>query len=257
MNCVIINERNLFVQKFRVGFMKKNGKIKLSRKILAKIILTVLFLATIIIISILAIPYIIQMQDPDMREYYKQTIGSMGVGGWFVMLGVQVLQVVVAFIPGEPVEVLSGFLFGGIGGLLLCLIGTFIGTVIIFCLVKLFGKPLVDLFVSQEKFEKLSFLHNTSRLEAIVLVLFLIPGTPKDLLTYIVPLTDINPVRFFTIATLARIPAIITSTFAGAAIYSEHFKFSLLMFSIAIVLAIIGVLLNKRITAYFKKRDKK
>lgn len=237
--------------------MKKDGKAKLSRKMIVKIVLTVLFLAAVVIISILAIPYIIQMQDLNMREYYKQTIGSMGIGGWFVMLGVQVLQVVVAFIPGEPVEVLSGFLFGGIGGLLLCLIGTFIGTAIIFCLVKLFGKPLVDLFVSQERFEKLNFLHNTSRLETIVFILFLIPGTPKDLLTYIVPLTEINPVRFFAISTLARIPAIVTSTFAGAAIYSEHFKFSLLMFGIAIILAVIGVLLNKRITAYLKKRSKK
>lgn len=237
--------------------MKKGGKAKLSRKMIAKIILTVLFLVAVVIISILAIPYMIQMQDLNMREYYKQKISSMGIGGWFVMLGVQVLQVVVAFIPGEPVEVLSGFLFGGIGGLLLCLIGTFIGTAIIFCLVKMFGKPLVDLFVSQERFEKLNFLHNTSRLETIVFILFLIPGTPKDLLTYIVPLTEINPVRFFTIATLARIPAIVTSTVAGAAIYSEHFKFSLLMFGIAIILAVIGVLLNKRITAYLKKRSKK
>lgn len=232
-------------------------KKKLDRATLIQIIGIAVFILVSIGIAIWAIPYIKNLGDPAVREFYKQKIDQMGIGGFFVILGVQVLQVVVAVIPGEPVELLSGLLFGGIWGLVVCLIGILIGTVIIYYLVKKFGKPLVDMFVPGQVFEKWKFLQDARKLETIFFVLFIIPGTPKDLLTYLAPLTMIRPGVFFMIATLARIPAIVTSTFAGASIYHENFVFTGIMLAVAILLAFVGIFANKKIMAFIDKQKER
>lgn len=236
--------------------MKKEKR--LNKSLTVKLITLIVFVVLAVCCTIWLYPYIAQLNDPAVREQYKQEINNLGWEGFLIMLGIQILQVVFAVIPGEPVEIIAGLLYGGIGGLLLCLIGVFIGTVIIFYLVKLFGKPLVDCFVSPERFEKMKFLHDERRVEWLTLILFLIPGTPKDLLTYIAPLTPINAKRFFIISTVGRLPAVLTATFAGAAIYEGNYLFVLLLFAVATGLTLVGILVQRLITGYFqKKRNKK
>ena len=237
-------------------FMKKEKR--LNKSLIVKLLTLIVFFIVAVGVTIWIYPYIVQLGDPAVQESYKQEIESLGWGGFLVMLGIQVVQVVFAIIPGEPVEIIACLLYGGIGGLLLCLIGVFIGTIIIYYLVKLFGKPLVDCFVSPERFEKMKFLHDERRVEWLTLILFLIPGTPKDLMTYIAPLTPIRASRFFVISTIGRLPAILTATFAGAAIYEGNYWFTFLLFAIATGLTIVGIVVQRFITMHFqKKRNKK
>lgn len=228
-------------------------KKKWDRKTIAKLVFLIVFLAVSVLLTVWAFPWVMKLQEPGFREQCKEYIQSVGISGWFIMLGVQVLQVIFAIIPGEPVEVLSGLLFGTWSGLFLCLLGILIGTVLIFCIVKWFGKPFVEMVVSKEKIDKLSFLNNSRRLELIVFILFFIPGTPKDLLTYIVPLTSIKPSVFFTIATMARIPSIVTSTFAGSSLYEGNLVASIAMFAVAGALGICGIIFNKKIINIFNR----
>lgn len=88
-------------------------------------------------------------------------------------------------------------------------------TVIIYNLVKKFGRPLVNAFVSEEKFKKFKFLHDEKKLELIVFIILMIPGTPKDVITYMTSLTDIKPFRFYLLATIARIPAVTSANING------------------------------------------
>lgn len=228
-------------------------KKKWDRKTIAKLVFLIVFLVVSVLLTVWAFPWAMKLQEPEFREQCKEYIQSVGISGWFIMLGVQVLQVIFAIIPGEPVEVLSGLLFGTWSGLFLCLLGILIGTVLIYCIVKWFGKPFVEMVVSKEKIDKLSFLNNNRRLELIVFILFFIPGTPKDLLTYIVPLTSIKPSVFFTIATLARIPSIVTSTFAGSSLYEGNLVASIAMFAAAGALGICGIIFNKKIINFFNR----
>jgi len=75
----------------------------------------------------------------------------------------------------------------------LCLTGALIGTVIVYYLVRKFGKPLVFKFFPEEKFNAVKILNDDKKLTFTIFLLFLIPGTPKDFLTYIAGLTKINP----------------------------------------------------------------
>ena len=101
----------------------------MNHKLILKAVFLTLFLVVAVLLTIWAFPKVMELKDPAVREMYKNEVENMGISGWFIMLGIQAAQVVFAIIPGEPVEVLSGLLFGAIPGLILCLLGIFIGAI--------------------------------------------------------------------------------------------------------------------------------
>ncbi len=218
-----------------------------SKKIVGSILLA-LFLGGMIYLTVAMWPWIMSLMQEEGRDALKARVSQMGFGGWLLLLGIQILQIIVAILPGEPVEVIAGYLFGTWGGLFTCLLGILIGTVLVFLLVKVFKEKFITLFVSREKLESFRFLKNEARLESVTFILFLIPGTPKDVLTYAVGLTRINPVRFFIIATLARIPSVVTSTWAGASIMNENWALTIAIFAATGAIGLLGIWLNKRFT---------
>lgn len=126
-----------------------------------------------------------------------------------------VAQIVVAVLPGEPVELAAGYLFGFFEGTVICLVGGLIGTLGVTALVKTFGMRAVRALFSEDKLAGISWLRDSKRFELVMLVVFLIPGTPKDVLTYAAGLTACPWWRIALIGTVGRIPSIATSTLAA------------------------------------------
>lgn len=182
---------------------------------------------------------------------FQEKIDSFGAWGWLVALGIQVLQVIVALIPGEVVEVGCGLAFGTWGGLLICLLGSALGSTVIFLLVRKFGVRLVEVFVSREKINSLKFLNNERKLRSVIFLVFFTIGTPKDLLTYFVGLTNIKLHEFLIISTVARIPSVISSILVGDTLSKGNFITSVLIFGASAVLGLMGVV------AYNKFVDKR
>lgn len=182
---------------------------------------------------------------------FQTRIDSFGAWGWLVALGIQVLQVIVALIPGEVVEVGCGLAFGTWGGLLICLGGSAIGSAIIFLLVRKFGVKLVEVFVSREKINSLKFLNNERKLKSIIFLVFFTIGTPKDLLTYFAGLTNIKFHEFLIISTVARIPSVISSILVGDKLSEGNFVTSILIFAASAAMGLMGVV------AYNKFVDKR
>ena len=90
-------------------------------------------------------------------EEFRDFILSYGAYGIFVAVGIQILQVFIALIPGEFVEIGMGYAYGWLNGTLLSLLGVAIGSTMIFMLVKKYGIRLVEVFVPIEKINKLKF----------------------------------------------------------------------------------------------------
>ena len=126
-----------------------------------------------------------------------------------------VAQIVVAVLPGEPVELAAGYLFGFWEGTAVCLAGGLVGTLAVTALVRALGMRAVRAFFSAEQLEGVSWLRDSARFELLMLVVFLIPGTPKDVLTYVAGLTSCRWWRIAAIATVGRIPSVVTSTLAA------------------------------------------
>jgi len=178
---------------------------------------------------------------------FREHILSFGRWSAVVFMFFQVLQVVIAVIPGEPVQIAGGYIFGTLWGTVYSTLGITIGYIIVFICVKLFGFPLVKKFVSKKEFEKFSTLINSPKLETTIFLLFLIPGTPKDILVYIAGLTPIRPVLFFIIITFARFPAMLGSSYIGAKIESSQYFIAISVSIVASILFVFGYIYKQRI----------
>mgnify|MGYP003236481252 CR=1 FL=1 len=178
--------------------MKKDLPAKGSERV--RLILSILVLVAFVPLSLYAIPKVMALGDAQTRAALQQQMQSQGIGGWFVFLGIQVLQVV-AMIPGEPVEIFAGLMYGPLWGTLSCMLGIFLGSMIVYLLVRRLGMPIVSIFMDPQKFQNLRFLQDKKRFERISFLLFFIPGTPKDLLTWAAGFINIRPLRFFAIST--------------------------------------------------------
>lgn len=222
-----------------------------AKKIITIVSLAVLALFFAAIAWFVGRPMIRFVKEP---EQFRAWVDGHGFIGQLTFIGMQALQVVVAIIPGEPLELGAGYAFGVFAGLALCLIGVFIGGAIIFALTRWLGMKALEAFFPKEKIESVKFLQNEKRLELISFILFLIPGTPKDLLTYFGGLTPIKWYVWLLITTLARIPSIITSVIAGNALGSRDYTLAIITGTATLAISVAGLIIYGVITK--KRRDK-
>lgn len=220
-----------------------------KQKIL-KIIIILIVLIFFIYLAKEFFPLFKELLTEEGRNNFKITIEGLGFKGIFVILGLMCVQIIIPIFPGEPVEVLSGMCFGSIKGLIIILFGVFISSIIIISLVKVLGKKFIYTFVKKEKIEKIEnskFFKNKKKIDILIFLLFLIPGTPKDILIYIAALLPINIYRFLVISTVARIPSIISSTIAGNNLASGNLLFSIGVYVITFAITAIFIyLVNKK-----------
>lgn len=174
-------------------------------------------------------------------ERFRTWVDQQGVWAPVLFLGMIILQIVVAIIPGEPLEIVAGYAFGAVEGTLLCILGAFVGRVMVFLLVRRFGTRAVEVFFPLEKLQSLKFLQNEKRLTFWVFFLFFLPGTPKDVLCYIVGLTKLPLRSWLLISAVAPIPSIVTSTIGGDALGMGNYAFAALVFSITLLISGLGL----------------
>lgn len=214
-----------------------------------KYILIIIVIALIIGITAYLFPVIRNLSTTEGQQEFRNQVTNMGLLGYLALFGLQFAQIFLFVLPGEPIEVLAGMCYGGIGGLIFITISVFIITSIVFFAVRKFGRKFVYSFCSKEKIEKIEnskLFKNPKKIELIMLILFLIPGTPKDLLVYISGLLPLKPIRFILISTFARFPSVISSTFAGSSLVAGNWKFSILIYVVTfLIVGIIVFIVNK------------
>ena len=157
-----------------MGTLKYQGDcMKNGDKATGKLIIVIaVFLSLMIAFSVISLPYINLISEPETQQKFKAWVTSLGVGGWLLILCIQIAQIVIAFIPGEPVEILAGVLYGGFGGLSLCLLGCVIASSGVFMFSKKFGTPLVTKLFKKSKLDEFAFLKDAKKLEFIVFIPF-------------------------------------------------------------------------------------
>ena len=174
------------------------------------------------------------VKDPkQFRKWVKHT----GIWGQFIMIGISAFQIIVAIVPGEPIEIALGYAFGWFLGAVLCLLGTLFGQMVVFIFAKKFGLDFVEIFVSKKKLEKMSFLKDKEKIYVTIFFIFLIPGTPKDVLSYVAGITSIKLLPFLLVSGVARIPSVVSSTIAGSYLGVKNYKMAAIIFAVTIVIS--------------------
>jgi len=207
-----------------------------KRKILAGI-----SIAVVSVLVVLLTLFIWNWLSAFSQEGFRDYIQSFGAAGWLVLLGLQFLQVFIALIPGELLETAAGYAFGPWVGTAICYVGVALASALIFSLTRRYGVKLVEVFVDRERINELRFLNTERKRNNLIFLLYFIPGTPKDLLTYFVGLTDIKLSTFLVLSMIARIPSVISSTFGGHLLGEERYTGAIILYGITGLVSALGL----------------
>lgn len=179
---------------------------------------------------------------------FLQSLGPFAVVGF---ISLQVLQVVIAPIPGEVTGLIGGYLYGPVIGVVWSTIGLTIGSYLAFALARTFGRPFVEKFVEKSILRRFDYLlHHKGAF--LVFLLFLIPGTPKDYLCYILGLGHLTTMEFLVIGGVGRLFGTILLTVGGDLIrHHRYTEFSVLA-AITIIVILLAMLFKSKLERLFR-----
>ncbi len=241
----------------RAKTMLKDKHFEQTEKVSKRYAATVISIVSVLI-CVLAVIGAILLRDyltSENIEQFKGFVEKHWIVGSLIFMGICSLQVIIAFIPGEAVETAAGLIFGPIWGTLLALAGITFGCVAVILLVRRFGRRFVESLYPREKIDSLPILNNPQKRNAMVFLLFFIPGTPKDLMTYIVGLTEMSIPMYLLLTTVARIPSILMSTLVGDAVAEGKILEAIMIFAITALISGAGYLVYMLIQKGMNKKE--
>ena len=219
--------------------MKEHNALKKILKLLSAVaVLGVILLVSYLLYRLTA--------DKDTFEAWLLQYGEMSR---LIYIAIVALQVVLALIPGEVLEIAGGYIFGAWEGTLLNLLGAALGSAGVFFLVRKFGRPLVTAFFSEDKLSKLRFIQESKKRDLLFMTVFILPGTPKDLLCYFAGLTAMKAPFFLIVSSVGRLPSVITSAIGGSALENESYLTAVLAFVAALTVSLVGILCYRLIAS--------
>jgi uncharacterized membrane protein YdjX (TVP38/TMEM64 family) len=181
---------------------------------------------------------------------HEELVASMrqgGVRGPLICIGIQFLQVVFFMVPGEITQIAAGYVFGAWLGLLYSVIGIMLGSAFDFAFARTVGRPVVQKVLGERTLERVDAALSTQRGRSALFVLFLIPGMPKDAMSYGAGLTKIGLGEFVAISGLGRLPALLFSTMIGDQLYDRNYT------AVGIIV-VVGALVTLGFYLYQKRR---
>lgn len=173
-------------------------------------------------------------------ESFRLWLDQFGAFDELVFILIRAAQTVIKFIPAEPLEIASGYAWGTVPGMLYCVVGNMIGTLVIFTLTRKYGKKILNLFVPNKKMKLIYVLEGSKKIYVLLFFLYAIPGSPKDGFTYFVGLLPVKLLPFMLISFVARMPSVLSSTLCGSSLAEQKYQVAILTFIVTIILAALG-----------------
>ena len=154
-----------------------------------------------------------------------------------IFIGLQIMQVVAAPLPGEVTGFVGGILFGPLWGVVYSTIGLTIGSWVAFMLARTLGRPIVERLVNPATIARYDYVMKHKGL-LLAFLLFLIPGFPKDLLCYVLGLGHMSQRDFLLVSATGRLLGTVLLTIGGTFFRDEHYAalFTVVGISLLIVL---------------------
>jgi uncharacterized membrane protein YdjX (TVP38/TMEM64 family) len=170
----------------------------------------------------------------------------------FIFIGLQILQVVAAPVPGEMTGFVGGMLFGTVGGVVYSTIGLTIGSWLAFVLARLAGRPFVERMVSAETMKRYDYVMKHKGL-FLAFLLFLIPGFPKDYLCYLLGLGHMGQRDFLMVSTSGRLLGTVLLTLGGSFFRNKQYAALFTLAGVSIALILLTMIYRETIERWFRK----
>lgn len=174
-----------------------------------------------------------------------------------VLTGMQILQVIICIIPGQPIQLAASYLFGVVKGYLLSIVGAVIGAFIAFYLARVLGRDALETIFGKGKVDDYHRKLNSGRGLTAVLLIYLIPGVPKDLVAYVAGISDMRVRPFLIVSTIGRSPGMIGSLLTGYFLSSRNYAAIAVLAVITAVILIICFVKRKQLVAMLDDLERK
>jgi uncharacterized membrane protein YdjX (TVP38/TMEM64 family) len=176
---------------------------------------------------------------------------------FLILIGLQMLQIVICMLPGQPIQFASSYLYGFWQGYLISIIGAIIGTVVTYNIAKFLGKDALHILFGEKRVNEYMRKLNSGKAYIIILLIYLIPGIPKDLMCYVAGLSEIKIRPFIIISTIGRTPGIMGSLLMGSMLENENYLGLAIMVLIAIIISYVFYKNRKRLINYIDRLENK
>src|SRR5262249_52748615 len=179
------------------------------------------------------------------RQQVIQTLRAGGATGPLLCVAIQFVQVVIFVIPGEITQFAAGYVFGAWLGYLYSVVGIMLGSAFNFYFARVFGRPALEKFIRPATLDKIDAALNNAKGKSAIFLLFLLPGLPKDAMSYAAGLSTMSLVEFVVVSGLGRTPAMILSILLGSQAYQKDYR-RMAITAIAAGLAVAAYFLYER-----------
>ena len=215
-----------------------------QRALLRRAVMALSLVLCAVACAAVGVPMVRLAREP---EAFRLWVAGFGVWGRVIYVAAVAAQVVLAVIPGEPLELAGGYAFGAVEGTVLALLGIVLGSGAVYGLVRRFGRGAAAIFFSREQINSLEFLLASPKSRALAFLLMTVPGTPKDLLSYFAGLTGLGLWEWLGIVAVARIPSVIGSTCSGGAAGNGEYGLAGLVIGLTALLSGAGLLYYRHV----------
>jgi uncharacterized membrane protein YdjX (TVP38/TMEM64 family) len=181
------------------------------------------FAAVVLVLVFVAVWRTGLFSDLSDREALVAAMRSSGASGYLACLAIQFAQVVVFMIPGEITQFAAGYVFGAWKGFGLSLAGIMLGSAAAYGFGKVAGRPALSRLIGEKAMDRFDQAVLSPRAPTALFLLFLLPGAPKDAMSYGAGVSGFPLGKFVLISGLGRIPALLASTLIGAQVYDRDY----------------------------------
>jgi uncharacterized membrane protein YdjX (TVP38/TMEM64 family) len=190
------------------------------------------------------------------RDRVRDFIASFGWGAPLVFMGIQILQVIFAPVPGEATGFIGGYLFGVLKGFLYSSAALAVGSWINFSIGRFLGVRFVRKMIPAAKFEKFDSMLKRQGL-VVLFLLFVFPGFPKDYLCLFLGLSTLPLKVFLLIAAVGRMPGTFLLSLQGAYLFEENYLFLGIAAGVCAILVGIIYLYRERLYLWAERLNNK
>ncbi|WP_270166938.1 TVP38/TMEM64 family protein [Paenibacillus sp. SYP-B4298] len=191
-------------------------------------------------------------------DSFRDYILSTGNLGPVMLIFFQVLQTVIAPIPGEVIQIAGGYIYGTYVGMLFITAGMLLGAIMAFYFTRFVGGSFIENLLKKNKFQWMAGMMENKKFSIFLFIIFIIPGFPKDVFIYAAGLTTIKPLKFFSILIIARFPWLLASVSIGSNIYHKNYVSTAIISGVSVLAFALGWIYKDKLInklSLFKKSN--
>lgn len=198
---------------------------------------------------------VVEHGDADEIENYIRSLSS--TAGVLLTGLLQFFQIISIFLPGMPIQIAAGIIFGGFFGFVICQVSYILANITVFLTMRKLGNSVSDLMPGEKEQSKFSFITNAEYPEFTVFFGCLMPILANGIVPYIAARTKISTKNFILSMTLGSFPTIFLQCAIGSKILSGDYIFAGILLGVVLVIMVLTYIFRNKVIIFVNKLESK